>query len=189
MKDQIASKKVVVNYSKASEDLSEDQGYINNYLTCFELEVEPPKVNWGHHKFLNVTRPMLPLHVIYPIFAPGIVPECVLDSRCQMIIMQQDVWSLLLDAPIMANRAIKMYSANSTFPMTMGMVENYPVKIGPTKFLLQIQVVADAHFEVLLGHPFFDVANCSEISQTRDQHIIQICDLTTERHLTFWLLI
>ena len=43
----------------------------------------------------------------------------------------------------------------------------------------EIQVVEEAPFEVLLGRPFFDITNCSEVSATGGKHVIHIKDPKT----------
>jgi hypothetical protein len=60
--------------------------------------------------------------------------------------------------------------------MTLRLVENHPVQLGPITIYLQIQVVDEAPFEVLLGRPFFDITNCSEISTSGGRHEIQVRD-------------
>jgi hypothetical protein len=69
-----------------------------------------------------------------------------------------------------------MESANSGTTLTLGEIENFPVKIGPVTVHLQFQVVPEAPFEVLLGRPFFDVLNCTEYSRAGGVHEIEIKD-------------
>ena len=69
-----------------------------------------------------------------------------------------------------------MESANATTTMTLGVVEDYPIQLGPIKIFLQIQVVEEAPFEVLLGRPFFNVISCSEVSTPGSNHKIQVKD-------------
>ncbi|KAF9643509.1 hypothetical protein BDM02DRAFT_3104313, partial [Thelephora ganbajun] len=118
------------------------------------------------------------LRVIYPSFAPGVEPECILDGGAQVVVMRKDVWERLR-APITANKSIPMESANSGTTTTLGLVENYPVHLGPVTIYLQIQVIEDAPFEVLLGRPFFDVTSCSEVSSSGGSHEIRIRDPKT----------
>ena len=72
-----------------------------------------------------------------------------------------------------------MESANSGTTMTLGLLENHPVKLGPITIFLQIQVVDDAPFEVLLGRPFFNVISCSEVSSHGGKHEIHVKDPKT----------
>jgi len=95
---------------------------------------------------------ILPLHIIYPVFAPGVTPECILNGGAQIVVMRKDIWEHV-HAPIAANKTMPMTSVNVGTTWTIDVVENHPVKIGPVTVKLQIQVVKDAPFEVLLGRP------------------------------------
>ena len=53
-----------------------------------------------------------------------------------------------------------------------GTSEERPVQLGPIAVYLQIQVIENGPFEVLLGRPFFDVVGCSEISRSGGRHQI-----------------
>ena len=120
----------------------------------------------------------LPLRVIFPTFAAGVEPECILDGGAQIVAMRRDVWELT-GAPLTANKAMTMESANAGTVKTLGLVENHPVRLGPITVYLQIQVIENAPFEVLLGRPFFDVLSCSEVSQAGGNHEIHVTDPKT----------
>jgi hypothetical protein len=92
--------------------------------------------------------------------------------------MRQDIWEQL-NVPLATNQSMSMESANSGTTHTLGVVENHPVRIGPITVHLQIQVISDAPFEVLLGRPFFDVANCAEVSRQGGDHVIYVRDPKT----------
>jgi hypothetical protein len=65
-----------------------------------------------------------------------------------------------------------MESANQQTNHTLGVVENVNVSFGHITVALQIQVVENAPFEVLLGRPFFSLTNCvTEDSQVGDSFI------------------
>jgi hypothetical protein len=98
--------------------------------------------------------------------------------------MHRAVWERL-NVPITANKATNLVSANSTAELTMGMVEHLPVTLGPVTFYLQVQVVDNAPFDLLLGRPFFDVASCSETSRPGGHHVIQIRDPATKTPYVF----
>ena len=121
----------------------------------------------------------LPLRVIFPTFAPGVKPECILDGGSQIVAMSRDVWNQLPEHIITANKATTMESANAGTTYTLGMLENFPIQIGPITVHLQIQVVDDCPFEVLLGRPFFDVTGCVEVSKPGGEHEIHIFDPVT----------
>ena len=172
VKDLIASKKVAANLLETEQ--------VNSYLnTCFEENPASSFYDAERYNPLSPSAvPSLPLRVIFPTFATGVEPECILDGGAQVVVMRRDVWEKLR-SPITSSKAMSMESANSTTAMTLGLIENQPVKLGPVTIYLQIQVVDNAPFEVLLGRPFFDVTSCTEISRSGGSHEIHIKDPKT----------
>lgn len=165
VKDLVTSKKVSANLLEAG---TTDSTYRIAETSPFDVyEYSSPSA-----------APFLPLRVITLNLAPGVTPECILDGGSQIVVMRRDVWEKLR-VPITADRAMKMESANSGTTLTLGEIENFPVKIGPVTVHLQIQVVPSAPFEVLLGRPFFDVLNCTEYSRAGGVHEIEIKDPET----------
>ena len=184
VKDLVASRKVSVNL--VEEDL------VDSYLAqCFDsntvLDTEQEIIQVDLFRY-EPSSPFavlsLPLRVIYPDFGNGVFPKCVLDSGAQSILMRRDIWEKIR-APLATNKATIMQSANESRDLTMGMVENLPVTIGEVKVYLQIHVVKTAPFEVLLGRPFFDVTNCSEVSRKGGHHKIHIRNPATGNPYAF----
>jgi hypothetical protein len=168
IKELVTSKKVSTNMVETDE--------LDTYL--FHFEPEPSRTPFPDlvkYDTPSAAAPSLPLRVIYPSFAPGVEPECILDGGAQVVVMRKDIWEKL-GVPIASNRAMPMESANARTTMTLGLVENLPVQLGPITIYLQVQVVDEAPFEVLLGRPFFDVTSCSEISTSGGRHEIQVRD-------------
>lgn len=180
VKDLVTTKKVAANV------LSEEP--LDSYLSSF-MEPKSSSVFLDVHKYESPSAsssaaPSLPLRVIHPSFAPGVEPECILDGGAQIVVMRKDIWEKL-QSPITANKAMAMESANSGRTLTLGLVENQPVRIGPVTIYLQIQVVESAPFEVLLGRPFFDVLSCMEISHSGGTHEIHVRDPETNTPYVF----
>ena len=167
LKDLIASKQVVVN-------MVDEPDY--DIARCFETQPESPKpINFSWYKCPTTAHASLPLRVIYPSFALGVELESILDSGAQVVMMRHDIWEKL-NYPLVANKAMRMESANSSHYQMMGMIENVPVTLRSVTVHLQIQVVNEAPFEVLLGQPFFDILSCGEQSKPGGHHSIEICD-------------
>jgi hypothetical protein len=173
VKDLVTSKKVSAN----SVEVNEADAYLTDVP---ESEHEYPSVllNLVKYDSSSAAAQSLPLRVIFPTFAPGVEPECILDGGAQVVVMRKDVWERLR-VPLVANRAMPMESANATTTMTLGLIEDHPVQLGPVTVYLQIQVVEHAPFQVLLGRPFFDVISCSEISSPGGNHEIHVKDPKT----------
>ena len=144
VKDILTSRKVSVNHVEV-EDLDV---YLNNFadevssFTNVDLQKYEPSSSSAVSS--------LPLRIIYPLFGPGIEVECILDSGAQIVIMRHDIWEKLR-VPITSSKATNLEAANASMTLTMGLVENLLVKMGPITIYLQVQVVQDAPFEVLLG--------------------------------------
>ena len=173
VKDLVSSKKVSAN----TVEVDNTDAYLT---TCFNSEVAAPPVYLDLVKYENASAAVssLPLRVIFPSFAKGVEPECILDGGAQVVVMRKDIWECLR-VPIVANKAMDVESANAATTKTLGMVENHPVQLGPITIYLQIQVVEKAPFEVLLGRPFFDITSCSEISSAGGHHEIHVKHPTT----------
>lgn len=99
------------------------------------------------------------LRVIYPIIDGRLVAESVLDSGSSIISIRHDIWEKL-GSPMSTDGAISMESANGSVTNTLGIVRNLPFNIGGLVFYLQVQVVKEAPWEVLLGLPFYNLASC-----------------------------
>jgi hypothetical protein len=179
-KDLVTGKRVATNAIEIEDDPSVN---FVDYDSCFQVSEGFPQESVGT-AFTRYARPGVQLRVIHPTYAPGVEVESILDSGSQIVVMRRDIWEKT-GAPINANKAIRMDAANNTSTMTLGMVENHPVKIGSVTYFLQIHVVANSPFQVLLGRPFFDVANAKEISRSGGGHIIEIQDPETKEHFVF----
>ena len=141
LKDLVASKRVAVN-------MVDEPDY--SIAGCFEAQPESPKpIDFSRYESPMTAHTSLPLHIIYPSFAPGVELESIFDSSAQVVMMRHDIWKKL-NYPLVANKAMHMESANSSHYQTMGMIENVPVTLGSVTVHLQIQVVNEAPFEVLL---------------------------------------
>ena len=170
VKDLVASKKVSAN----SVEVDPIDSFLN---TCFEDEPVSTYFDAARYEPTPSTPnapQSLPLRVIFPTFGAGVQPECILDGGAQIVVMRKDIWEKT-NAPLVA-KCMPMESANSGTTMTMGIIEDHPVQLGPITVRLQIHVVEEAPFEVLLGRPFFDVLSCAEISTTGGAHEIRVKD-------------
>lgn len=131
-----------------------------------------------------VAEHSVPLRIVFPEFANGVRPECILDSGAQIIAMRKDVWKQM-DLPLMCEKIMVMESANNSRNATLGVVQNVRVEFGPIALHLQVQIVDNAPFEVLLGLPFYCLANVvSEHFQNGDANIT-LRDPNTHVRATF----
>jgi hypothetical protein len=65
-----------------------------------------------------------------------------------------------------------MESANSSREATLGLLRDLPVRIGRSTLYLQVQVVENASYEMLLGRPFLTLTEARTHHYTNgDSHI------------------
>lgn len=169
--------KDIVTTKKVSANLVEVDDCDDFPASVPENDPSPSSVYFDLVKYdpASAAAASLPLRVIYPSFGPGVEPECILDGGAQVVVMRKDIWERLR-APIATGKAMAMESANATTNTTVGLIENHPVQLGPITLHLQIQVVEEAPFEVLLGRPFFDITSCAEVSRSGGGHELRVKD-------------
>ena len=79
--------------------------------------------------------------------------ECIVDPGSQIIAMSEAVCHdlvLIYDPTIQLN----MQSGNSEIDRSLGLVRNVPFQIGTITLYLQMHMICDPIFDILLGRPF-----------------------------------
>ncbi|KAG6328396.1 hypothetical protein ID866_10695 [Astraeus odoratus] len=104
--------------------------------------------------------------------------ECLLDQGTQIVAIRCDLWEAL-GVPIRPDLAMMLEAANKSKEETLGIVENAHLKISGMEFKLQIHVVSDASFDLLLGHPFFSLSSCVTHDQMLGNQSILLMDPNT----------
>ena len=69
-----------------------------------------------------------------------------------------------------------MVAADHSRSSTLGTLENVLLKFGDVKLYIQVQVVEDAPFDILLGQPFFAVAGAQMSHSTSGEQLITLKD-------------
>ncbi|KAG5639896.1 hypothetical protein DXG03_002544 [Asterophora parasitica] len=104
--------------------------------------------------------------------------ECIVDSGCQIIAMSEEVCH---DLHIRYNPTIilNMQSANGSIDPSLGLARNVPCMIGDITLYLQIHVIWNPAYNILLGRPF-DILTCSSVkTNSADETIITITNPNT----------
>ena len=124
-------------------------------------EVDTPKVFMNHvsDDSLIVARHTEELRVI-DVLIHGVKVVATLDDGSQIISIRQDKWERI-GLPIRSDKIMVMESANKSRDETMGLLQDLKINIGGYDFYLQVQVVRDAPYEMLLGRPFFTLTSAS----------------------------
>ncbi|KAF8231038.1 hypothetical protein L208DRAFT_1472736 [Tricholoma matsutake] len=109
--------------------------------------------------------------------------ESVVDPGSSIISMAEDVChelSLAYDSSI----RLPMQSANGTVDKTLGLACNIPCDLGGITLYMQIHIIQDPAYDILLRRPF-DVLTESIIRNYRNEaQTITICDLNSTRNAT-----
>jgi hypothetical protein len=137
-------------------------------------------------KIIIVARDSHDLRVTYPrIKNNDQMVECIMDSGSQIVSMDARV-AAGLDLPLNANIRIHMQSANGGLNRTLGMATNVPFRFGDITIYLQVHVIENCPYEVLVGRPF-DVLCETEIKNTRQGYqSITLSDPNSRERCTIW---
>jgi hypothetical protein len=112
------------------------------------------------------------LRVIQPIIDGQLECECVLDSGCETTMMRKDIWEKL-GLSLHINEGVTYTAANKTQTKTMGGLHNVSMNICGQEIFVQYQVIDEAPWEILLGHPVLTHLQCETIDhQDGLQHLI-----------------
>jgi len=119
------------------------------------------------HEGLVVAKELHVLRLIIPIIDGCLPIECILDSGCQIIGMSRAVW-MVLRSQINPKHTVSMQSANGTVDRSLGIIENLSFRFGAIELQLQVHVIEDPTYDILLGCPF-DVLTESSVKNYRNE--------------------
>ena len=88
----------------------------------------------------------------------GVKVIATVDDGSEIVSIRQDVWERI-GLPIRSDKIMIMESANKTRDQTMGLLQDLKINIGGYDFYLQVQVVKDVPYEMLLGMPFYTLTS------------------------------
>jgi hypothetical protein len=132
---------------------------------------------------LRVGRDSIPLHSIFLLVEGKITVECILDSGCQIVAMNSVIWEKLGNK-LQVERVLKMEAANSTITETHGRLRNICFTFDNIDIYLQVQVMPNAPYDILLGRPFYALTECiTKDFANGDQHLT-ITDPNTWQYVT-----
>jgi hypothetical protein len=104
--------------------------------------------------------------------------ESLLDPGSQIVSMSKEV-AMTLQVPWDPDIIVHMESANKSLEKTLGLAKNVPFVFGPITVYLQVHVVRNAAYKVLLGRPF-DTITESEVKNSKDgSQSLTLTDLNT----------
>jgi hypothetical protein len=120
---------------------------------------------------LRVGCDSIPLCSIFPLIKGKLTVECILDSGCQIVAMNNVIWEKLINN-LQVEQALKMEAANSTITKMHGCLCNVCFTFNNIDIYLQVQVMPNAPYDILLGHPFYALTECiTKDFANGDQHL------------------
>ena len=132
---------------------------------------------------LIVAKESSALRAIIPLINNHLKVESILDPGCQIIAMSEDVCHEL-SLPYDPTIILHMQSANGTIDPSLGLARNVPFLIGALTFYMQVHVIRNPAYDVLLGRPF-DVLMESVVRNFRNEdQTITLHDPNTMRVAT-----
>jgi hypothetical protein len=133
-------------------------------------------------KQIYVARDSVPLRVTFPYINSQGPVECVLDSGSQIVsisLEQAQKCGLVWDP----NINIFMQSANGQLEKSMGLARNVPFRWGELKVYLQVHVIRNPAYKILLGRPF-DVLTRSRTDHEDGNQLLTLTDPNTGKSWT-----
>jgi hypothetical protein len=104
-------------------------------------------------KLVSAAKESQALRAIYPLINKVGETECLLDSGSQIISMARHV-AQQLEITWDPDIVIEMESANRSVEKTLGLARNVPFLCGSITVYLQVHIMANPAYKVLLGRPF-----------------------------------
>ncbi|KAF7372228.1 hypothetical protein MVEN_00082300 [Mycena venus] len=123
------------------------------------------------------------IHSILPIIDNCQQIECIVDSGSQINAMSEAVChelALLYDPHVI----LQMQSANGTVTPSLGLARNVPFRVGDITLCLQVHIVRNPAYDVLLGHPFEVLTQSVVRNFANEDQTITICDPNTGKLTT-----
>ncbi|EEB89015.1 hypothetical protein MPER_12941 [Moniliophthora perniciosa FA553] len=123
------------------------------------------------------------LRVVFPqVNGSSVIVEVVLDSGSQIISMDTRV-AKSLELTWDPDTVIRMQSSNGGLNSTRGLARNVPFKFGEIVLYLQVHIVDNAPYQVLLGRPF-DALTSSKVLNNGDDTEVELTCPNTKRRVT-----
>jgi len=139
IKDQIITKRVT---SASANALG-----VNTNIGCFMAALPERTDN------IIVADHSVNLRVLDLVLNDDVQVEAILDEGSQIVGLRKDIWEKL-GLPVRSDHKMNMISVNATSNQTIGLIHDLKVTIGAYNFYLQVQVIENASYEMLLGRPF-----------------------------------
>lgn len=132
---------------------------------------------------LLVAKISEPLRCIYSVVNHTGQEECLLDSGSQIVSMGKEV-ATTLGLTWDPNIRINMESASSHIEKTLGLARNVPFTVGGITIYLQVHILENPPYKVLLGRPFEILVTSTVKTESDGTTLVTIIDPNTKRQAT-----
>ena len=121
------------------------------------------------HGGLVVAKESHALRSIVPIVDGTTAIECILDSGCQIVGMS-------LGSTLNPKNTVLMQSANGTVDRSLGIVQDLSFHFGSLELKLQVHVIDEPAYDILLGCPFDVLTESTVRNYKNEDQTITITD-------------
>jgi hypothetical protein len=132
---------------------------------------------------LRVGHDSIPLCSIFLLVEGKLMVECILDSGCQIVAMNNVIWEKLGNN-LQVERALKMEAANSTITETHGHLCNVHFTFNDIDIYLQVQVMPNTPYDILLSCLFYTLMECITQDFTNGNQHLTVTDPNTRQCVT-----
>ena len=169
IKDQLVTKRISASAMNVSELLEDDE----------DSRVLVANVNDENLVVANHTEELR----VIDIEIHGVKVVATIDDGSQIVSIREDMWEKF-GLPIRSDKTMVMESANKTKNETMGLLQDLKITIGGYDFYLQVQVVREAPYEMLLGRPFFTLTQANHKHFENGESRLTLIDPNTHNRIT-----
>ena len=125
-----------------------------------------------------------PLQTLEVLVDGKAMVEGMLNSGSQICSISKRIWSDKLGVGLRSDKIMIMEAANKTRTQTMGLLQNLKVKVADMELILQVQVMDDTPYDLLLGQPFFALASCVTRVYPNGEQYLTLHDPNSKREIT-----
>jgi hypothetical protein len=137
----------------------------------------------GGDKPVKVAMESNALRAILPTIADQEQVEAILDPGCQIVAMSEEV-CIALGIAYDPNVRLNMVSANRGVDQSLGLAKNVPFKISEITVYLQVHVLRQPAYDILLGRPFDVLMESVVVNYSNENQTITILNLNTRHKAT-----
>ncbi|KAF8174763.1 hypothetical protein BJ912DRAFT_1064603 [Pholiota molesta] len=130
-----------------------------------------------------VARESYNLKALYPLINGNATIESLLDGGSQIISMSKES-AMRTSIAWDPNTVINMQSANKQVEPTQGLARNVPFNFGDITLYLQVHVMTNPAYDVLLGRPFEVLTRMNVQNETDGSQTVTITDPNTQQKST-----